>query len=81
MGFRVVVKSVFQGNPNLTGSGEAYNFSHGLLGKGGQYKAKETLVSLFPSYIFRVWCFRVFKGETGWDFYGSIHIVDEFLTL
>ena len=71
-----MAKNVFQGNSHLMGSGEDLNFNHGLLGKGGQHKAKETLISFLACHIFEVWCFRIFKGETGWDFYGSIHIAD-----
>ena len=74
MDFIVVVESVFQGKLYLTRSGEAHNFNHGLLGKGGQHKAKETLISLFPCHIFEVWCLRILRGETGWGFYGSINI-------
>ena len=44
-----MVESVFQGNPNLRGSGKAHNFSHGLLNKGGQHKAKETFVIFFQA--------------------------------
>jgi len=57
-GLGAVAEGVFQGSPYLTVCGEANDFSHCFLCKGGEEEAKEALVGYFPCQVFVAWCLR-----------------------